>query len=156
MEYSSMKDQDLASRKIHEKRTKRKASLAAYRQLTSIIPDFLSYSQIPIEDKPEAVIGTPAQRKKIFESRAPVQTAEEIAADIRQIETYRYENKPIFGSEVDRYQWCVDQGAGEPGKRGNGETGLSAEDQIFVREYETRMDMETREYWEIYKESVAV
>jgi len=92
------------------------------------------------------VIGTPKQRARIMESRAPVQTAEELAADIRQIETYRCENKPIFGSEVDRYQWCVDQGG----------SGLSEEDAVFMREYEARMDIDTREYWNIYKESVAV
>ena len=155
VEYSSMKDQDLAGRKIHEKRTKRKAALAAYRQLTSHIPDFLNYSQIPIEDKPEAVIGTPKQRRLIMESRAPVQTEDEIAADIRQIETYRHENKPIFSTELDRYQWLVDQKV----RRSEGEKvsgGISAEDEVFMREYEARMDVETREYWRIYKESVAV
>jgi len=160
VEYSSMKDQDLAGRKIHEKRTKRKAALAAYRQLTSDVPDFLEYSQIPIEDKPVAVTGTPKQRRIIMESRAPVQTEAEIAADIRQIETYRHSNKPIFSSEVERYQWCVDQvsGAGGEGKAGVRcqVSGLSEEDRVFMREYEARMDIETREYWDIYKESVAV
>jgi len=153
VEYSSMKDQDLAGRKIHEKRTKRKAALNAYRALTHSVPDFLNYSQIPPEEKPEVVTGTPKQRARIMESRAPVQTVEELAADIRQIETYRCENKPIFGSEVDRYQWCVDQGGSGFTVQGKG---LSEEDAVFMREYEARMDIDTREYWNIYKESVAV
>ena len=154
VEYSSMKDQDLAGRKIHEKRTKRKAAIQAYRTITQNIPDFLSYSQIPTDEKPEAVTGTPKQRARIMASRAPVQTEEEIAADIRQIETYRHSNKPIFSSEVERYQWCVDRLC-ESGKRGTGETGISAEDEVFMREYEARMDIETREYWDIYKEAAA-
>ena len=43
----------------------------------------------------------------------------------------------------------------ESGKRGTGETGISAEDEVFMREYEARMDIETREYWDIYKEAAA-
>ena len=147
VEYSSMKDQDLASRKIAEKGSRRKAVIQECRRLTSSVPDILEYSQIPADEKADAVLGTPKQRAIIMESRAPVQTADELAADVALIENYRERNKPVFANEVDRYQWCVDQGP-------EGTT-LSAEDRKFAIEFEGRMNIDTREYWETYKESVA-
>jgi putative transposase len=147
IEWSSMKDKDLAGRKIHEKRTKRRAVLDAYREITKNIPSFLRMSEIPAHERPDAIMGTPKQRRKILDSRAPVQTADEIAEDIRQIETYRCENKPIFSSPVDRYQWLVDRVAEVEGR-------ISVEDEAFMREFEAEMDADTRRYWEIYRESV--
>jgi putative transposase len=145
VEYSSMKDQDLAGKKIAEKAVRRRASLKTYRDLTTNIPDFLNVSQVPMDERPEAVLGTPKQRQKIMESRAPVQTEDELAADVAMIENYRHRNKPVFSSEVDRYQWAADQGSK-----------VSDEDRVFMKEYEARMDIDTREYWETYKESIAI
>jgi len=148
-----MKNQDLAARKITEKAARRKANLKTYRELTSTIPDFLNYSQIPIEEKPKAITGTPAQRRKLRENTSPVKTAEELAADVAMIENYRHRNRPVFHTEVDRYQWILDQKAG--GRRSEVGGGISAEDERFMREYESRMDAETREYWDIYKQSAS-
>jgi putative transposase len=144
VEYSSMKDQDLAGRKIAEKAVRRRASLKTYRDLTTNIPNFLNVSQIPMDERPEAVTGTPMQRKKIMENRVPKQTAEELAADVAMIENYRHRNKPLFSIPVDRYQWCIDQGSG-----------ISEEDRAFMEEYESRMGIDTRNYWEIYKSAAS-
>jgi len=142
VEYSSMIDQDLAARKIAEKRTRRKAVIAECRRLMGAVPDILEYSQVPSGDKVPAVIGTPAQRKKILESRAPKKTSDELAADVAMIENYRHEGRPIFANSLDRYQWCIDQGES-----------ISREDREFVEEFESRMDADTRAYWSVYKEA---
>ena len=151
VEYSSMKDQDLAGRKIAEKRKRRRDVVQQYRALTSGVPDFMKYSQIPTEDRPAAITGTPAQRKRLLEERAPVQTAEELAADIRQIETYRHENRPLFANKPDRYTWILGQMAGQ--EIGNG---VSAEDLKFMEEFEGKMTDASRQYWNAYCEVVGI
>jgi len=112
------------------------------------VPDILEYSQIPADEKADAVLGTPKQRAIIMESRAPVQTAEELAADIRQIETYRHENRPLFANKPDRYTWILDQ-------RAKG-IKISEEDKIFKDEFEGKMTDAGRQYWNAYCEVVGI
>jgi len=145
IEYSSMKDMDLATRKIREKAARRKAVAQRYRELTSRVPDFLEYSRVPQDERPLPV----RNRKQIEDAeRLRPQTEEELAADIAKIENYRHENRPIFSNEVDRYQWCLSQIAERKG--------LSAEDRKFAADYEARMDADTKNYWQIYKESLGM
>lgn len=148
VEYSSMKDMDLAARKISEKAAKRKAVIQKCRKLMSNVPDFLEYSQVPADEKSAPIIGTPAQRKKLLENKPPVLTTEQLAADVALIENYRHKERPVFHNEVDRYQYALNQIAEG--------AGMSAEDVAFVSEYESRMDADTHEYWQIYKESLQI
>lgn len=143
-----MKDQDLASRKIAEKGSRRKAVIQECRRLTSSVPDILEYSQIPVDEKAGAVLGTPAQRKRIMESRIPKQTADELAADIQQIETYRERNKPVFSDPVDRYTWILDQQA-------KGLT-ISKEDQEFEKEFDGQLSESSLKYWDTYRECIGL
>ena len=142
VEYSSMKDMDLATRKIREKAARRQAVAQRYRELTSQVPDFLEYSRVPMAERPGFAKATPGK------PQIRLQTAEELAADIAKIENYRHENRPIFSSEVDRYQWCLAQIAERKG--------LSEEDRKFMSDYESRMDADTRSYWQTYKESMGL
>ncbi len=147
VEYSSMKDQDLATRKIEEKRRLRKHFVDQYRALTSGVPDIREYSAIPLAEKAAALI----RKKDREELRSDAElykerTVEQLASEMAVIENYEQQGRPIFSTEVERYEWCVGQlGQGSP---------LIEEDMTFYKEFETRMDANTREYWEMYKESL--
>lgn len=145
VEYSSMKDQDLAGRKIEEKRRLRKAFLTQYRELTSRVPDFREYSTVPAIEKTAALI-TAKQKADVaqIKERVRPRTEEQLAAEVALIENYHAKDRPVFTSEVDRYQWCLTQGAA-----------IIEEDRDFIIEYESRMDADTKQYWGIYKESIA-
>jgi putative transposase len=147
VEYSSMADQDLASRKIEEKARRRKGFLVEYHRLTSTVPDFLEYSRVPAIEKAAALI-TKDQRDKAREQAllvAPM-SAEEIEANIAQMEAY--EPKRIFTTARDRYSWLVEQEAAgvEP----------SGDDRAFMNEYWAGLDETTRAYWEVYFEEIGL
>lgn len=143
VEYSSMKDQDLASRKIEQKRKLRKSCVEEYRRLTSGVPDFLNYSQVPQIERDAAEVAAARLRDAAQASPGPVDTGR-LDAEIRRIEAYQTKDRPIFSSQVERYRWCLDQ-----------DGALIAEDVQFMAEYAAGMDEDTRTYWEIYRESVA-
>lgn len=148
VEYSSMKDQSLAKRKIEEKRRRRKDFVQEYRAMTSYVPDFRQYSTVPAAEKAAALIGKEKiEKRKEIAERTRVRTPEELAAEIAVIENYHPEDiRPVFHSEVARYTWCLDQEI--DGK------GLDEKDKIFARGFEGGMNEETREYWRVYRESV--
>lgn len=145
VEYSSMKDQDLVSRKIEEKRRLRKSFLTQYRELTNKVPDFREYSTVPAIEKTAALI-TAKQKAEVekIKERVRPRTEDQLAAEVALIENYHNKDRPVFVSEVDRYEWCLTQGAA-----------IVEEDRDFIIEYESRMDAVTRQYWTIYKESIA-
>jgi len=155
--YSSMKDTGLAAQKIEEKRRRRKGFILEYRQMTSVVPDVLEYSKTSEIERAVAAIKT-AERKQMAE-RAEItreRTPEELAAEVSRIEDFKPSKRPIFNSEVDRYQWCLNQMTGLRqgfGAAGNGQ--MTDHDMEFVRDYEARMDEDTKEYWEIYKGSLS-
>jgi len=153
VEYSSMKDMTLAQRKIEEKRRLRKASVTQYRELTSHVPDFREYSQVPEAEKPAALMGKDIkaqQRRRTAEKElSRVRTPEELAAEVARIESYEHEERrPVFSSEVDRYRWCLDQMA-----QG---ASLSGHDRNFIVDYEAGLTGDTLEYWGLYKESIGL
>lgn len=81
VEYSSMKDQDLASRKIREKRSLERICVDEYQALTCSIPDCRTYSTVSPADKAVALIGR--DKRKRAEANAiiySVPSKEEAAA----------------------------------------------------------------------------
>ena len=88
VEYSSMKNAELAERKVVEKRERRKRIADTFRSLTQSIPDFRNYSEVSPLEKTAALIG--AEKKRIAEERreaAREYTQEELDRKVAQIET---------------------------------------------------------------------
>ena len=149
VEYSSMKDQALASRKIKEKRRTRKGFILEYKRYTSAIPDFRRFSEVPAIEKAAALIGK--DRKKRLEERKKISgpSDEEILAGVERIENYRpTPMRPIFASKWDRYRWILEQEA-------EGHSPAD-EDLAFRAEFEASIDDDARDYWQVYKESLAM
>jgi hypothetical protein len=165
VEYSSMKDADLAKRKIVEKREKRKAIADRFRAMIKSIPDLREYSKIPEAEKVAAVVGE--ERKRIEAARANLTRAlapEELAAEMVKLEALNERlpdgrtaafamsaiGKPIpprpdyFLKDTDRYFWCLqcEISGGE----------LSAEDRTFVTKYEAGMTQAERDRWQFERE----
>lgn len=150
VEYSSMKDQDLASRKIHEKRSRRKEVADTFRSLTAPIPDFRQYSEIPAIEKVAALVGE-EKRVRAIEAAAQnrVVTQEEIDAHIAKMEAGEplpmKTKKPLperpayFIRESDRYFWIIEF------EKCGGE--LAEEDSVFAQQYENSMSPAERDRW---------
>jgi hypothetical protein len=167
VEYSSMKNEDLAKRKIMEKRAKRKAIADSFRAMIKSIPDLREYSKIPEAEKVAAVVGE--ERKRIEAARANLTRAlapEELAAEMAKLEALNELlpdgrsaafaaavsaiGKPIpprpnfWVSATDRYLWCVKcEAAGGD---------LSAEDREFVTREEAAMTQDQRDRWQFERE----
>jgi len=149
VEYSSMKDRELASRKIHEKRRRRKGFILEYKRYTSAIPDFRRFSKVPAIEKAAALVGKEKRRRLEERKKLAEPTAEEIQAAVERIENYRPAPvRPIFASKRDRYQWILEQEAA--GAR------LREEDLAFRADFESSLDDDTREYWQVYKEGLRI
>ena len=169
VEYSSMKDSDLAKRKIVEKRTKRKAIADGFRAMIKNIPDLREYSKIPEAEKVAAIVGQ--ERKQIEAARANMTRTlapEELAAEMVKMEALneRLPNgqtaafamsaigKPIpprpdyFLKDTDRYFWCLqcEISGGD----------LTAEDRQFVQDEEAKMTPEQLARWQFERECGAM
>lgn len=168
VEYSSMKDNDLARRKILEKRAKRKAIAERFRAMIKNIPDLREYSRVPEAEKVAALVGEERKRQEaVRKNLARPQSAEELAAGIEKLERLnelmpdgttrafatavlkaggkKAQARPDFWtSAADRFLWCVQAEAA------GGE--LTAEDQAFVQEQEAAMTPEARERWQFERE----
>lgn len=161
VEYSSMKDADLAGRKIEDKARLRKSYLEQYRALTSSVPDFREYSKVPEMEKAAALIGkVKKQRAKEEEERCRVRTAEELEAEAASIEQRMKEeedkwekpverkpftgNVPLFRQPEARYQFWFD--------RLMEGFELPEDATKFMEEHEGKMDEGTRDFYRIQKE----
>jgi len=157
VEYSSMKNLTLASRKIEEKRRIRKGFILEYRKLTSAVPDFLEYSTVSLTERAAAEVGREkekARKKRLAEQEASrVRTAEELEAEVRELEAKAARparKKPVpkrpayFLKDLDRYKWIVacELAGGE----------LIEEDIEFKAAYEARMNEDERERWDVVRE----
>jgi hypothetical protein len=153
VEYSSMKNWELAERKIKEKAERKRLFLREYMDLTSWVPDFREYSQAPAAERAAAIMGKAkreATRKAQEDAeRYRVRTVEEMAAEVKQIEHYRPpRTRPVFVSERDRYQYVLDViAAGEE---------LGEDDRGWMAEYEGKMSEDTVRYWAIYKDAIGL
>ncbi len=155
MEYSSMKDRDLAERKIHEKRARQKKFLKEYRKLTAAIPDLRQYSEVPHLEKVAALVG--AEKKKRAAEQAEISrtwTAEELEAEVERTEKLARAassiKKPLparpsyFLQDSERYEWCFNFEL-RGGK-------LSEEDRRWKEDHEALMSEGQREHWQAVRE----
>lgn len=157
VEYSSMKNLTLAQKKIIEKRKNRKAFITQYNQLTSAVPDFIAYSEVPKEERAAALMDSDLKKKKQERLELTrVLTPEEINEGILQLEelnslpkkSVRSQKLPArpgtWTSEALRHEWClkVDAAGGE----------LTDDDKLWLADYESRMTPEARERWEFERE----
>ncbi len=149
VEYSSMKDRELASRKIAEKARIRKGFILEYRRYTSGIPDYRQFSEVPASERAPALTGKDKQKRLEEQKKISGPSDEEILAGVERIENYRPAPvRPIFTSKWDRYRWILEQEA-------EGHS-VTDEDLAFKADFEASMDEDTREYWQVYKESLAI
>lgn len=149
VEYSSMKDHDLAGRKIEEKARKRKGFITEYRKLTSAVPDFLTYSQTAEVSRAATAISIEQRNKrKELAERCREMDPEELEARVCALEAATEASRPIFSTARDRYRWILD----ELCSGGS----LQDEDAVFMAEYEASMDHDARIYWEVYKEGIGL
>jgi len=147
VEYSSMKDRELASRKIAEKARIRKGFILEYRRYTSGIPDYRQFSEVPASERAPALIGKDKQKRLEEQKKISGPSDEEILAGVERIENYRPAPvRPLFSSKLDRYRWILEQEAAG--------AELDQEDIEFKANYEMGMNESAREYWQVYKESL--
>ncbi|HOK59216.1 MAG TPA: Mu transposase C-terminal domain-containing protein, partial [Methanothrix sp.] len=166
VEYSSMKDGNLAERKIMDKREKRRAIAEKFRTWIKGIPDLRQYSEVPEAEKVAALVGN--ERRRIEAARANESrslTAEELAEKVAELERLN-ERLPdgrtaafamtmksdralpprptFFLTDTDRFLWCLHyEAAGGH---------LSHEDRAFLEEQFASMTPEARERWNFERE----
>jgi putative transposase len=156
VEYSSMKDRDLARRKIEEKRRRRKGFILEYRKFTAAVPDVREFSRTPKIEKAAAEIGKDrVKRLKEKEKYSRELSPEELETEVARLEAG--EQKPgakrrkklpsrpgYFMSALDHYKWTVkyEMAGGE----------LIDEDMAFKQNYELLMDADQKEHWEVVRQ----
>jgi hypothetical protein len=163
LERSSMKDMDLAGRKIAEKRERRKKFAAEFRKVSALAPDFRAYSRVPEADRVAALIGDEKKKRAAAQIEfTRTLTQEEIDKGVAQLEKLnarlpdgstaalprkKKEPPPRPGYWIDaaaRYFWCL-----ETEKCGGT---LSDEDQKFVAAEEAKMTPAQRDRWQFERE----
>jgi hypothetical protein len=149
VERSSMRDRDLAARKIEAKRAARARYLQQYRALTSKSPDFRVYSTVPEAERAAALVGDRRREQAAErEERLRLMTTEELNARVRQMEEYAANERPVFATATEHYRWVLD--------RQSMHLPVQEADVAFVAEFEAAMDVETVAYWRIYKEGIGL
>lgn len=162
VEYSSMKNQTLAQKKIKEKARLRKVYVEQYERFTAGIPDLRQFSEVPALEKAAALIGKD-KRKKVIENQEfyHIRSHEELSVEVAKLEQIAEKSQrklridkdlpkrpSCFLTELDRYKWVVRFGltGGE----------LSSNDQVFKANFEAGMSEEQREYWETTRQYMEV
>ena len=151
VEYSSMKDEGLARRKIMEKRAKRKAIADKFREITRSIPDFREYSCVPEAERVAAQIGNEQKRRQLIETeRTRELTQEELDAAVAKLEQGMplpaKSKRPVperpgcFMNDQIYFEWIQDVL-----KAGGA---LSAEDEAFKTKHLAEMSPGEREYYD--------
>jgi putative transposase len=151
VERSSMKDQDLASRKIAEKRERRKRFADEFRKIAALAPDFREYSKVPEAERIAALVGDDRKRRAIEnkEFNRPI-TQEELDAHIEKMEAglplpaKARRQAPVrpayFLDDYSRFEWIMSSlKAGDV---------LNEDDETFRTAYMAGMDAMQRDYYE--------
>jgi putative transposase len=151
VERSSMLDQDLASRKIAEKRERRKKFAEEFRKISSLAPDFRQYSTVPQAERVAALIGGERKQRAIEnqELTKPV-TQEELDAHVAKMEQGlplpMKAKKPLperpkwFMDDYSRFEWIMSYL-----KAGGA---LDAADELFKDSHLAGLDKPQRDYYE--------
>ncbi|MGD0020792.1 MAG: Mu transposase C-terminal domain-containing protein [Smithellaceae bacterium] len=151
VEYSSMIDADLASRKIAEKRERRLKFAAEFQKISAIAPDFRQYSKVPEAERVAALIGTDRKRRAIENKQftKPV-SQQEIEQHIEKMEAGivlpKKAAKPLperpqyFLDDLTRMEWIAKH------LRAGG--ALNEDDEIFREQYLAAQSESQREFWQ--------
>jgi len=151
VEYSSMIDMDLASRKIAEKRERRSRFAAEFKKISAIAPDFRQYSTVPEAERVAALVGADKKRRAIENKQLtkPV-SQEEIETHIKKMEAGialpAKTAKPLperpqyFLDDLTRMEWIAKQ------LRAGG--ALNEDDENFREQYLAAQTESQREFWQ--------
>lgn len=155
VERSSMIDQDLASRKIAEKRDRRRRFAEEFKKISSIAPDFRHYSEVPEAERVAALIGAERKQRAIEnkELTRPI-TQAELDIKVNALEELNRipakTAKPLAGprpsywtSDAARHDWCINAFV---------DGTISTEDRAWMDNYEAAMDQADRERWQFSRE----
>jgi hypothetical protein len=146
-----MVDRELASKKIAEKRERRKRFAEEFRRLSAAAPDLRQYSTVPQAERAAALIGDERQRRaqENRELHRPV-TQEEITAHIAAMEQGLPLPPPSprplpprpkwFLDDYSRFEWIVNYL-----KAGGA---LDAADELFKDNYLAGLAPDQRDYYE--------
>lgn len=148
-EYSSMKNQEIASHHQERKGRRRKGFILEYKSFTSAIPDVRTFSKTPAIEKAAALVSKADKKRLKEQNEVFTQTPEEIAAEIAAIEEREKNKRPAFSTESDRYAWCV-----EIQVYGGAE--LLESDLKFMTIYESEMSDGRRESWNDFRETITM
>jgi len=155
VERSSMIDADLASRKIAEKRERRRRFAEEFRKISAVAPDFRQYSQVPEAERVAALIGTERKQRAIENKEINrVITQEELDEKVKIIEELNRipakTAKPLAGprpsyflSDAQRHDWCINAFV---------DGTINDEDRAWMESYEDAMDDDDRKRWEFARE----
>ncbi len=152
--YSSMKDMNLARKKIIEKRSRRKRIAESVRALTAGIPDMRNYPDSSFEKQAAAISAD--QRRRAIEHKAETReiTQEEldhkveVLAELNRIPAAT--SKPLAGPRPD--YWTSDAARHDWSILASVDGTLSVEDRAWMVAYEAEMEPEDRARWEFERE----
>lgn len=155
VEYSSMKDESLAQRKIKQKRELRARIAEQFRAITSAAPDFREYSQVDVIERASRLITHERSAHDAYlEELNRVRTPEELAAEVRDqvaqgmipAKTPKSlpERPSYFFDDLSRYEWCVTY------ELAGGE--LDDDDRAWKAARDAEMDDDERRYWDAVRE----
>lgn len=154
VEYSSMKDRELASRKIKEKRHHKKMVIQRYKEMTKDIPDVRQFSRVPKIEKTAALIAND-KRKKAIENKELYRerTEKELAVEVAELKAIsettpentakdpkQFDRPDFFLDEWSRYRWVL--------VREMENLSVPVSDQEFKKEHEAKMSPDQLKYWE--------
>lgn len=158
VERSSMIDADLASKKIAEKRERRRKFAEEFRKISSIAPDFRQYSTVPEAERVAALIGAEKTKRAIENKNLTREiTEEDLNNSVLMLEEMNRipasSKKSLAGprpaywtSDADRHQWCI---------YAHIDGTITDEDREWMENYESTMSPEARDRWEYERESRA-
>ena len=140
---SSMKDRQKTSELMSWKREMMRAVTEHYKRLTRPVPGIVEYSKRTKQAKEVARQQRRGLSEVDFEQiqREAEQMVRESMEDKKVVPIVA--KRPVFRNEWEYYKWCLDMELS--GKR------LSAKDRAFMADYESRMDEDERQYWEIHR-----
>ena len=136
-------DRTLLKEQIELKRRQQKESSIFARDFLEnhVLPEHFQY----LENN-GLRLAAPFKREETPE--IPIQTEEELAAQIAQIENFKEMSNPIFSLDSDRYTWIL-------GQISKG-IEISEENLMFMENYEAEMDEFRKKYWQEYKECIGL
>jgi hypothetical protein len=159
VEYSSMIDMDLASRKIAEKRERRNRFAAEFKKISAIAPDFRQYSTVPEAERVAALVGADKKRRAIENKQLTMPVSQEsIDEHIKKMESGlglpAKTAKPLperpgfFLDDSIHYFWLLDY------LKAGGD--LEAKDHQWMLDYEATMSPAGRARWQFERENVSL